>query len=65
MKVIAKDNFKTNGIFYEKGDEVKDIDKDTLIKLNERGFIEPLTPKQIQNFGVEVKEEKKFKIKED
>ncbi len=65
MKIIAKENFNLNNVFYEKGDEVKDITKDILVKLNERGFIEPLTPKQIQNFGVEVKEEKKFKIKED
>ena len=46
-------NFELNGVFYEAGDEVEVENKDQLIKLNEKGFIEPLTPKQIQNFGKE------------
>ena len=51
MKLTAKKNFSLNGIFYETGDEVKVENKEDLIKLNERGFIEPLTIKQIQNFN--------------
>lgn len=51
MKLTAKKNFSLNGIFYEVGDEIKVENKEDLIKLNERGFIEPLTIKQIQNFN--------------
>jgi len=51
MKPIAKIDCQVGGVFYEKGDEIKVDNKDTLIKLNEKGFIEPWTPKQIQEFG--------------
>jgi len=51
MKPIAKLACNIGGIFYDKGDEIEVKDKNTLIKLNEMGFIEPLTPKQIQDFG--------------
>lgn len=57
--IIAKKDFSLNGIAYEKGDEVKVKDKSELVSLNEKGFIEPLTLKQIQNFGKEPKENKK------
>lgn len=57
--IIAKKDFALNGIAYEKGDEVKVKDKSELVSLNEKGFIEPLTLKQIQNFGKEPKEYKK------
>lgn len=51
MKPIAKIDFNLNGVFYEKGDEVKVQDKSELVRLNEKGFINPLSPKEIQNFG--------------
>lgn len=57
--IIAKKDFALNGIAYEKGDEVRVKDKSELVSLNEKGFIEPLTLKQIQNFGKEPKENKK------
>jgi hypothetical protein len=57
--IIAKKDFSLNGIAYEKGDEVKVKDKVELVSLNEKGFIEPLALKQIQNFGKEPKENKK------
>lgn len=67
MKIIAKQNFNINGvIFYNEGDEVKVETKEQLIKLNELGFIEPLSSKQIQNFGKEeIKEPKKENKKEE
>ena len=55
----AKENFKLGGVFYEKGDEVKVENKEQLIKLNELGYIYPLSAKDIQNFGKEPKENKK------
>ena len=51
MQPIAKKNFELFGTFYDKGDEVNITDKEMLTKLVERGFVEPLTPKQIQDFG--------------
>ena len=50
MKPIAKINCSYNGIFYDKGDEIEVKNKEALIMLNQKGFIEPLTPKQIQNY---------------
>ncbi len=50
MKPIASMNFSLNGVFYTKGDEVEVKQIEDLIKLNEKGFIEPLTMKQIQEY---------------
>jgi hypothetical protein len=43
IKVIAKIDFEANGIKYIKGDELDIKDINSIIKLNERGFIEPLS----------------------
>ena len=51
----AKVDFVFNGVAYEKGDSIKIDTKKQLIKLIEKGFIEPLTLKQIQNFNKEKK----------
>lgn len=61
--IKATKDFTLNGIAYEKGDQVEVKTKEDLIKLNEKGFIEPLTLKQIQNFGKA--ESKKFYKKEE
>lgn len=50
MKPIAKIDCQINGIFYSKGDEIKVENEEQLQKLNERGFIEPLNQKQIQDY---------------
>ena len=64
MKPIkAKVLFSHKGIWYDAGDEVKVEAKEDLVKLNEKGFIEPLTFKDIQNFGKE--EPKKIFRKEE
>ena len=54
MKPIkARILFSHKGTWYEKGDEVKVETKEELVKLNEKGFIEPLTFKEIENFEKE------------
>ena len=58
MKPIAKIDCQLNGIYYSKGDEIKVNNKKQLLLLNEKGFIEPLTPKEIQEYFK--KEEKKW-----
>ena len=64
MKPIkAKILCSYKGTWYEAGDEIKVETKEDLVKLNEKGFIEPLTFKDIQNFGKE--EPKKIFIKEE
>ena len=47
----AKTNFSLNGVLYEEGDDVEVKTKMQLIKLNELGYIQPLSAKEIQNFG--------------
>ena len=64
MKPIkAKVLCSYKGTWYEAGDEIKVETKEDLVKLNEKGFIEPLTFKDIQNFGKE--ESKKIFRKEE
>ena len=64
MKPIkAKILCSYKGTWYEAGDEIKVETKEDLVKLNEKGFIEPLTFKDIQNFGKE--ESKKIFRKEE
>jgi hypothetical protein len=53
MKAIAKTDCLVNGMFYQIGDEIKIESKEQLVKLNEKGFIEPLTPKEIQEFKID------------
>ena len=66
MKPIkAKVLFSHKGIWYETGDEVKVETKEELVKLNEKGFIEPLTIKDIQNFGKEEIPKKIFRKEEE
>lgn len=59
MKIIARINCNVNGKFYNAGDEIKVNNKEQLSKLNEIGFIEPLTPKEIQEFKKEENKEVK------
>lgn len=63
MKPIkAKKDLFYKETFYAVGDIIKIQTKEDLIKLNEKGFIEPLTLKEIQEFG---KEEPKRNFKEE
>lgn len=66
MKPIkAKMLFSYKGIWYEAGDEIKVDNKEDLIRLNEKGFIEPLTFKDIQNFGKKEEPKKIFRKEEE
>ena len=46
-KIIAKVDFVLNNKRYIAGDEVEITDIEKIIKLNEKGFIEPLSYKDI------------------
>ena len=63
MKPIkAKILFSYKGIWYDAGEEIEVDSLEEIIKLNEQGFIEPLTFKDIQNFG---KEEPRKNLKKE
>lgn len=53
IEPIAKEDFNLNGKFYFKGDKVN-TSYDLIVKLNEKGYIEPLSLKQL----TELKEKK-------
>lgn len=61
MKPIAKKDIQINEIFYSKGDEIKVETIEQLQKLNERGFIEPLSQKEIQDYFKKPETKKLFK----
>ena len=66
MKPIkAKVLCSYKGTWYEAGDEIKVETKEDLVKLNENGFIEPLTFKDIQNFGKKEEPKKIFRKEEE
>lgn len=47
MKIIAKIDFTANNEMYIAGDEIKNLTYEQIVKLNEKGFIEPLTFKEL------------------
>jgi hypothetical protein len=47
MKIIAKKDFTTEDTEYIKGDEIKNLTYNQIVKLNEKGFIEPLSYKDL------------------
>ena len=47
IKVIAKKDFITNDKQYIVGDEITDLNYKQIVKLNEKGFIEPLSYKDL------------------
>ena len=64
IKKIAKKDFTRNGEPIFVGDDVKVNSVEELVKLNEKGFIEPLTFKDIVQFKKEL-ENNKYKKEEE
>ena len=66
IKIIAKKDFTRKGEPIFAGDELKVNTVEELVKLNEKGFIEPLTLKEIVQFKKELENPKDdFKIKKE
>lgn len=61
MKQIkAKQDFSVNGVFYFSGDIIEDkLPLDIVVKLNEKGYIEPLSIKDLTQYGKELNKPKK------
>lgn len=57
-KVIAKKDFVLNSKNYIIGDEIETKNIEDIIKLNEKGFIEPLSYKDLVILEREIKKEK-------
>ena len=58
-KLIATKDFTANGIDYLTGDEIKTNNYEAIVKLNEKGFIEPLTYKDLVLIKRELLKEEK------
>ena len=65
IKIIAKKDFTRKGEPIFAGDEIKVNSVEELVKLNEKGFIEPLTLKDIVQFKKELENPKKIKKEEE
>lgn len=65
IKIIAKKDFTRNGEPIFANDEVEVNSVEELVKLNEKGFIEPLTLKEIIQFKKELENPKKIKKEEE
>lgn len=63
-QVIATKEFRLNGTYYKKGDKVKINNIRELIRLNEKGFIEPFFAIDIQEYKKELEKEKTNQKKE-
>lgn len=65
MKTIkAKINFVANDVNYLAGEEIKGLTYDQIVKLNELGYIEPLTYEDLVEIKREMEKPKKM-IKEE
>lgn len=65
IKIIAKKDFTRKGEYVFVGDEIKANDINEIVRLNEKGFIEPLTLKEIIQFKKELENPKKIKEEEE
>lgn len=57
MEIIAKKEFTLRGKYYDKDDVVKVNSFEELKMLNEKGFIKPLTRKELESYMEEEKKE--------
>lgn len=59
MKIIARIDFTSNLGEFIKGDEITDLTYEQIVKLNEKGFIEPLSYKDLVLIKRELESPKK------
>lgn len=60
-KIIARKDFILNGVDYIQGDEIKNLTYQEIVKLNEKGFIEPLEYKDLVLIKRELENKKNSK----
>jgi len=59
MKIIASKDFFYRGEYILKGDEIKNLSYENIVALNEQGFVEPLSTKDLVMLKRELKKEEK------
>ena len=62
-KIVAKIDFMANDIQYIKGDEIDGLNYNQIVKLNEKGFIEPLEYRDLVLIKRELEKPKKEEMK--
>ena len=62
-KIIAKIDFIANDMQYIKGDEIDGLNYNQIVKLNEKGFIEPLEYRDLVLIKRELEKPKKEEMK--
>ena len=62
-KIIAKVDFSANDKQYIKGDEIDGLNYKQIVRLNEKGFIEPLEYKDLVLIKRELDKSKKEEMK--
>ena len=60
-KIIARKDFIFNDVDYIQGDEIKSLTYQEIVKLNEKGFIEPLEYKDLVLIKRELENKKNSK----
>ena len=65
MKIIAKVDFTTNIGSYIKGDEITGLNYNQIVKLNEKGLIEPLSFRDLVIIKRELEQPKTIKKEEE
>lgn len=65
MKIIAKVDFASNIGNYIKGDEITGLNYNQIVKLNEKGLIEPLSFKDLVLIKRELEKPKTIKKEEE
>lgn len=55
IKLIVKKTFSLNGRIYDVNDEIEIDNVADLVALNEKGFIESLNSKQLQDYADKIK----------
>ncbi len=63
-KIIARKDFTANGVNYIEGDEIKTSNYEAIVRLNEKGFIDPLSYKDLVLIKRELDNPKTFKKEE-
>lgn len=58
-KIIARIDFIANNEFYIKGDEINNLTYEQIVRLNEKGFIEPLEYRDLVLIKRELEKPKK------
>lgn len=65
MKLIAKKDFTINGEYFYDGKEVVTKDYSLIVRLNEKGFIYPITRKELTEIKEELENPKRIKVKKE